>query len=145
MSLKIANSARNQFHGKVTKLTEGMVNTEVILDIGDGVEITAIITNSSVKYLNLKVGVEAIAFFKASWVILNLDKSLKTSARNNFPGKILSAKEGAVNSEVVIQLASGQELVAIVTNESLKSLNLQTDLEVTALVKASHVIIGIKA
>ncbi|MDR2350531.1 MAG: TOBE domain-containing protein [Deltaproteobacteria bacterium] len=146
MSQPLSNSARNQFKGTVSKLTKGMVNTEVILDIGDGKTVTAVITNASVDYLGLQTGSVAHALFKASWVILNRESDFKTSARNNFPGKVKSAKPGAVNAEIIVDISGDgkTELVAIVTNESLERLGLKEGVEVNALIKSSHVIIGTK-
>jgi molybdate transport system regulatory protein len=140
----LSNSARNQFKGKVSKLTRGMVNTEVVLDVGSERSITAIITNTSADYLKLEIGTEAYALFKASWVILSAENDLKTSARNNFSGKVKSAKPGAVNAEVIVELPGGVELVAIVTNESQERLGLKAGVEISALIKSSHVIIGVK-
>ncbi|MDR3135765.1 MAG: TOBE domain-containing protein [Deltaproteobacteria bacterium] len=144
MSSEAITSARNQFSGAITALTQGMVNTEVILDIGGGSSITAVITNASAKALDLKVGSQVIALIKATWVIVSVDNELRTSARNSFKGKVKTAKPGAVNAEIVIGLPGGQSLVSIVTNESLNSLGLKEGLEVTALVKSSNVIIGVK-
>jgi molybdate transport system regulatory protein len=144
MSTQLANSARNQFKGKISAVTPGAVNSEAVVDLGDGTSIAAIITNASVKNLDLKVGDEAYALFKASWVLINAEPGLKTSARNSFPGKIKSVTPGAVNGEVIIDTSGGRTIVATVTNESLSRLNLKPGTEVTALVKSSHVIIGVK-
>lgn len=137
-------SARNQFPGTIAALTPGAVNTEVILDIGSGSKLAAIITNTSAAELGLKVGGQAIALFKATWVIISTDTALRTSARNQFKGKVKSATPGAVNAEIVVELPGGQNVVAIVTNESCSGLGLKAGLEVSALVKASHVVIGVK-
>ncbi|MDR1873366.1 MAG: TOBE domain-containing protein [Deltaproteobacteria bacterium] len=138
------SSARNQLAGKISQLTPGAVNTEVILDLGGGSSVAAIITNESAKSLNLAVGQEACALFKASWVIVTLDKGLKTSARNQYAGKVKEVKTGAVNSEVILELPGGQTLVAIITNESATHLGLKPGVEASALIKASHIIIGVK-
>lgn len=66
---------------------------------------------------------------------------MKISARNQFHGTIDAVKEGAVNSEVDLSLPGGQKIVAIVTNDSAKSLNLKVGKEVVALVKASSVLV----
>jgi molybdate transport system regulatory protein len=57
---------------------------------------------------------------------------------------VKSAKPGAVNAEVIVELAFGDELVAIVTNESQERLGLKEGVPITALIKSSHVIIGVK-
>lgn len=63
-------SARNSFTGTVKQLKPGAVNTEVILEIAPGVEITAIITKASAEHLHLTEGGQAIAIIKASDVLI---------------------------------------------------------------------------
>jgi molybdate transport system regulatory protein len=66
----IKTSARNQLVGTVSKISKGEVNSEIILDLGDGKTLCAVVTNPSVRELKLKKGVAACALFKASSVIL---------------------------------------------------------------------------
>jgi len=66
-------SARNVLKGKVKKVNHGAVNSEVILQLKDGVEIVSIITKSSAENLGLKEGKEVYAIIKASNVILATD------------------------------------------------------------------------
>ena len=66
-------SARNQLKGTVKKITTGAVNSEVTLELTGGIEITSIITNTSVKTLGLQAGKEAFAVIKASNVMLAVD------------------------------------------------------------------------
>ncbi|MDB6060984.1 MAG: transporter [Verrucomicrobiaceae bacterium] len=137
-------SARNQFSGKVSAIQRGAVNDEIELTLSGGDCIVATITQASTKNLGLKVGVEAFALIKASWIILApAGESVRTSARNTFAGTIDSVERGAVNSEVILTLAGGAALVAIVTNSSVDSLGLQAGQTATALFKASHVILGV--
>lgn len=65
-------SARNQLAGKVSRLHPGAVNTEVLIELPGGTSITAMVTNESVTRLELAVGVDAVAVFKASSVILGV-------------------------------------------------------------------------
>lgn len=67
---------------------------------------------------------------------------MKTSARNNFAGKVTALKRGAVNDEVELEIAGGQRLVAIVTHESAEKLGLRVGGEAFALIKASSIIIN---
>ena len=66
-------SARNILKGKVKKITEGMVNSEVVVELTGGQEVVAIITKNSVQSLGLAVGKEAYAIVKATSVMLGVD------------------------------------------------------------------------
>jgi molybdopterin-binding protein len=66
-------SARNVIKGKVKKIIQGAVNSEVIITIGDGTELVSIITKESVDNLGLKVGKEVYAIIKASNVMIAID------------------------------------------------------------------------
>jgi molybdate transport system regulatory protein len=136
-------SARNQFLGTVAKVTRGAVNCEVILYIGGGDSIAAIITNQSADSLGLVSGVEAYALVKAPWVIVTTDEGMKTSARNRLCGTVSRCVEGAVNGEVVIDLPGGKSVTASVTNESIQSLGLKEGMRACALIKASHIILAV--
>lgn len=141
--LNMKTSARNQFMGRVASVTRGAVNSEVILDIGGGDSLAAIITNESVDALGLAHDVEAYALIKAPWVILTTDETLKTSARNRLCGVVSRCVEGAVNGEVIIDLPGGKSVAAIVTNESIRRLGLQVGAHACALIKASHIILAV--
>jgi molybdopterin-binding protein len=66
-------SARNALKGTVKSIEVGAVNTEVVLEIGAGVEVTSIITKASAETLVLSVGKQAYAVIKASDVIVAID------------------------------------------------------------------------
>jgi len=136
-------SARNQYFGKVRSIKLGQINAEVVLDIGGGDVLAAVITNESVAHLGLKVGCEAYALIKAPWVIVTTSDGFKTSARNELHGTVVRCQEGAVNSEIIIELAGGKTVVAIVTNDSVRSLGLKAGVKACALIKASHVILAV--
>ena len=138
-------SARNQFLGKIKSIKLGAVNSEVVMDIGGGDSIAAVITNESVDHLGLKVGTEAYAMIKAPWVIVTTSEGFKTSARNELHGTVVRCQEGAVNGEVIIELAGGKTVAAIITNDSIKSLGLKDGVKACALIKASHVILAVNA
>lgn len=66
-------SARNAFKGTITSITKGPVNAEVVLDIGNGVLVTAMITAHAVENLDLKEGMTAYAVVKASEVMVAVE------------------------------------------------------------------------
>lgn len=141
--LAMKTSARNQLRGKVKTVVKGAVNGDVIVELGDGLEIFANITNESIDELALVPGKDVVAIVKASFVILSPDKNVRISARNRLVGTIVKTVAGAVNSEVKIELAGGRILTAIITNESLQEFGFVPGGECTALVKASHVILAV--
>jgi molybdate transport system ATP-binding protein len=65
-------SARNQLAGKVTRIQPGAVNAEVLIDVGGGLTIAAIVTQESASALGLAAGSPATAVFKASSVIVGV-------------------------------------------------------------------------
>jgi molybdopterin-binding protein len=49
------------------------------------------------------------------------------SARNQFKGKVLSVKNGAVMSEVVLDIGGGHEIVSLISVSSARRLKLRSD------------------
>jgi molybdate transport system regulatory protein len=142
--VSMRTSARNQFLGTVSTIKTGAVNDEVAVALPGGHTITAIITHSSTEDLGLKAGAEAFALVKASSIILTLpEPGARFSARNQLTGTIARVQPGAVNTEVVIDLPGGGALAAIVTNDSSSALGLAAGATVTALFKASSVILAV--
>ncbi len=68
---------------------------------------------------------------------------MKISARNVIRGKVKKVSPGAVNTEVVMTLPGGTELVSVITKSSADTLGLEPGKEVYAVVKASNVMIAV--
>jgi molybdate transport system regulatory protein len=68
----LRTSARNHLWGEVERVTEGPVNSEVVLGIGRGRTVTAVVTHESVASLGMSSGQRACAIFKSSSVILSV-------------------------------------------------------------------------
>ncbi len=66
---------------------------------------------------------------------------MKLSARNQLKGTVTAVNKGAAIANVVLDV-SGQRLVASITVEAVDDLGLTEGSEVTAIVKASDVIIA---
>jgi len=69
---QIKVSIRNKLRGKILNLTQGVVNTELNLELSGRKVISAVITNECAKNLGLKEGDQIYAMFKASSVILGV-------------------------------------------------------------------------
>ena len=142
ISMKV--SARNVFSGTIEKITKGAVNAEVILLISGGTRITSNITNGAVDNLNLKEGLNAYAIIKSSSIIIGTDlDGSKISTRNIMTGKISKIIEGPVSSEIDVAVNGGNVISATITHGSSEKLALKEGEEVSAIFKASSVIIGI--
>ncbi len=68
--------------------------------------------------------------------------NMKTSARNHLAGKVKAITRGTVNSEVVVALNGGDELVAVITSHSVEGMRLVEGSDVYALIKSSFVILA---
>jgi molybdopterin-binding protein len=68
---------------------------------------------------------------------------MKLSARNVLKGKVAKIVKGAVNSEVMLELEGGAQVVSIITNTSVSSLKLKKGMEAYAVIKASNVMIAV--
>ena len=67
---------------------------------------------------------------------------MKLSARNVLKGTVKAVTPGAVNTEVIVVLPGGAEIVSIITKSSAERLELAVGKEVYAVVKASNVMIA---
>ena len=68
---------------------------------------------------------------------------MQISARNRLKGTVKSVVPGAVNTEVLIELPGGVEVVSIITKDSAERLELAEGKEVYAVVKASDVMVAV--
>ncbi|HTU84684.1 MAG TPA: TOBE domain-containing protein [Solirubrobacteraceae bacterium] len=66
---------------------------------------------------------------------------MKLSARNQLKGTVTSVNQGAAIANVALEVG-GQRLVASITVEAVEELGLQPGSEVTAIIKASDVILA---
>jgi len=68
---------------------------------------------------------------------------MKLSARNILKGTVKAVTHGAVDSEVVIELSPGVEVVSIITKTSAESLGLAVGGTAYAVIKAPNVIVAV--
>ena len=135
-------SARNQLAGTVTKIAEGAVNGIVTIDV-NGTPVSATISMNAIRELGLEPGKKAYAVIKATEVMVGLGEHLTLSARNQFPGKVVSVTKGAVNSIVAIEALGGNRLSATISNNAVEELGLCEGKEALAVIKATSVMGGI--
>ena len=133
-------SARNKFIGKVTDVTRGAVNGIVKIELSNGQHLTSSITLEAIDDLDITVGKEVTAIIKSTSVLIGRGQ-LTLSARNKLSGTIIDLNRGAVNAIVKVELPSNVVISSSITLEAVDELDLTVGTEVTAVVKASEVLI----
>lgn len=137
-------SARNVWIGTINNIDRGTVNSIVNVQLKGGDSISSMITDNSVNRLNLSTGSEVLIIVKASSVMLGSGiPPEKISARNILSGIIGSINSGVVNDEVIVDLPGGSSVTAIITSASVKRLNLAPGKKISAIIKASDVLLAI--
>ena len=140
--MKYTLSARNQFEGKVIDVNEGAVNGIVTIDV-NGTPVSATISMAAIRELGLEPRKAAYAVIKATEVMVGKGEHLALSARNQFPGKVVSVEKGAVNSIVKLSVLGGNTITATISNAAVEELGLAAGEDALAVVKATSVMVGI--
>ncbi len=68
---------------------------------------------------------------------------MRISARNNLKGTVKYIEEGLITSKVVIDLGNGNEIVSIISKDSIADLELKVGKVAYAIVKSTEVIVGV--
>lgn len=138
--LSMKTSARNQFAGTIAHIKHGVIDAEVTIGLAEGLELTAIVSHESAEQLGLAVGYDVQAFVKASAILLLVEDEVRISARNHYRGTVSHIHTGPVNAEVTLDLPGGQHVItAVITDDSVRRLQLAPGQLVTAVFKASSV------
>lgn len=141
---RMKTSARNTFFGAVSSVRKSPLFTEISMTTTTNQEIVAVITNESFDRLGLSEAEPVTALVKAPWVLLAKDENkAKTSARNCFSGKVTGIRGDGVAVEIMGELLDGTPMCALITAESVESLDLKEGDSVWFSFKAFSVIINI--
>jgi len=68
---------------------------------------------------------------------------MKVSARNALPGMMRRIERGAVNAEILIEVAPHLTIVSVITLDAVDNLKLKIGDRAYAVIKASNVMIGV--
>ena len=68
---------------------------------------------------------------------------MKISARNQFKGKVVSIKDGAVNGIVAIDIGGGNIVSATISMDAIKELGLKVGEPAIAIIKATSVMVAV--
>ncbi len=139
--LAVRSSARNQFVGRIARLTQSRLGAEVVVALDEHTHIAAGVTRASAEALGLAVGAPVLALVKASSVLLGVGDGLRTSARNHLSGTVSRVVAGPISAEVTLAVGAGRSVTAGITRASLDRLGLAKGTPASALFKASSVIL----
>ena len=67
---------------------------------------------------------------------------MKLSARNQLNGTVVEVVKGQTTAHVRIEIGSGLVLTSSITNEAVDELKIKSGDKVTAIIKASDVMVG---
>lgn len=141
--LMLRTSARNQLAGRVCAIHAKGRNDLIEIELPDAARIQAQITHGSTERLQLTLGSEVVALFKAGWLTLHACDATANSATNQLTGRIseiLSAVDGPC--EVRILLSNGQTLCALAEADYLSAQGLSENSPVYAQFSPNQVLIG---
>jgi len=69
-------------------------------------------------------------------------RTMALSARNQFPGTVISVKTGSVMSEVVIDIGGGHQIVSLISASAARRLKLKKGKKAVAVIKSTEVIVS---
>jgi len=136
-------SARNRFPGVVTDIKMGNVVGEVLVDLGCNHLASAIITTTSIRNLGIRVGSRVNVVIKATSVMIRkaAESDSDFSARNQWPGTVTQVNKGDVVGEVIVDIGCRHIVSAIITTTSINNLGIKVGSKVSAVIKATEVMI----
>jgi molybdate transport system regulatory protein len=70
------------------------------------------------------------------------DGGMRFSARNQLRGTVSAVKPGPINAEVAITLPGGTVVHTVITQDAVSELGLAPGVPASAMIKASHVVLG---
>ena len=107
-------------------IRKGDILAEVEMITLGGYSLFAVITNESLRRLQLKPDAFIMAEIKAPWLILSKgDTEPESSAENRLKGTVSNVIRGKITTEYIVSLPDGTELCSVVTEESRRRLGLK--------------------
>src|SRR5262249_9186702 len=70
------------------------------------------------------------------------EESMELSARNQIAGRITNVRVDGIMAEVSVDIGGGKEIVSTITRSSAQRLDLKAGDQITAIIKASEVLIA---
>ncbi|MDP6925183.1 MAG: TOBE domain-containing protein [Candidatus Scalindua sp.] len=125
--------------GTITKVIKGHIHANVQI-LWKSIPLSVVITKASCEDMHLSEGDSITVLIKGTDVMLAKSFSGMISARNRVSGKVKQIIEGDVVSKVFVE-SQDEMLHAVITNTSLKEMNISEGNEITAIVKSTELIL----
>ncbi len=75
-------------------------------------------------------------------LLVEWEKNMNISARNQLKGNITAIKPGVVTAKVTIDIGGGNSISAVITTDSVEEMDLKPGDAVVAIIKSTEVMIG---
>jgi molybdate transport system regulatory protein len=125
--------------GTITKVVKGHIHANVQI-LWKSIPLSVVITTASCEDMHLSEGDSITVLIKGTDVMLAKSFSGMISARNRVSGVVKQIIEGDVVSKVFVE-SQDEMLHAIITNTSLKEMDVREGNEITAIVKSTELIL----
>ncbi|MCF6158569.1 MAG: hypothetical protein E3K32_08325 [wastewater metagenome] len=130
----------SRLRGTIVKITPGQIHAHVQI-LWKAIPLSVIVTRASCEDMHLTAGDDINVIIKGTDVMLAKSLSGLLSARNRAKGVVKHIVQGDVLSKVFVE-SQGDTLHAIITNASLKEMDIHHGDEVTAIVKSTELILS---
>jgi molybdate transport system regulatory protein len=125
--------------GTITRVVKGHIHANVQI-LWKAIPLSVIITTASCDDMHLSEGDSITVLIKGTDVMLAKSFSGMISARNRVSGIVTQIIQGDVVSKVFVE-SQEEMLHAVITNTSLKEMDIKEGNEVTAIVKSTELIL----
>ncbi|MGR8951021.1 MAG: TOBE domain-containing protein [Gammaproteobacteria bacterium] len=143
--LEVKTSTRNQLFGNITAIDRAEEEAQIAVRLKGGEQVVVSSGTASLDELAIGVGDDAVLMINSADIIISTDADpQRFSVRNRLAGKVMRIQHDRVDSEVIILLAGGEILAAMITQQSLRNLALTPGMPVWAVFKAHAAIFGVR-
>ncbi|HHT9130765.1 MAG TPA: TOBE domain-containing protein [Candidatus Brocadiaceae bacterium] len=133
----------NRICGTIVNVIQGQIHAHVQI-LWKDTPLSVIITKASCDDMRLSVGDSIFVIIKGTDIMLAKSISGMLSTRNRTKGVVRQVIQGDVLSKVFVE-SQGDMFHAIITNTSLKDMDIRPGDEVTAIVKSTELILSKEA
>lgn len=130
----------NRLCGTITNVIQGRIHAHIQI-LWKSTPLSVIITSASCEDMHLSAGDAIYVLVKGTDIMLAKSFSGLLSARNRVNGFVRRIVQGDVLSKVFVE-CQGDMLHAIITNASLKEMDIRNGDEVMAIVKSTELILS---